>query len=84
MTTMLAIERTDQGDQIVLPGMATTREERIASVRRLMSEAQHKALKAEAIGDRQFADAQRAELERLRGILRTLYAQDRPAQANLL
>jgi hypothetical protein len=84
MTAMLAIERTDQGDQIVLPGMATTRDDRIASVKRLMGEAQSKALKAEAIGDRAFADAQRNELERLRGILRPLYAADRPSQANLL
>jgi hypothetical protein len=84
MTQMLAIECTEQGDQIVLPGMATTRDERIASVKLLMGEAQSKALKAEAIGDRAFADAQRSELERLRGILRTLYAAERPTQGALL
>jgi hypothetical protein len=84
MTTMLAIERTDQGEQIVLPGMTTTREERIASVKRLMDEAQSKALKAQDIGDRQFAEAMRAELERLRSILRSIYAQDRPTQTSLL
>ena len=74
------IERTEAGDQFVAPGFETTDAERVASVRRLIADALTKARAGDKIGDEDFADAMRAEAERLARLLDHM-ARDRRAVA---
>lgn len=78
------IERTDQGEQYVAPGMQTTDREREASVRRLLAEAQRKYLAARRMGDHRFAAVMQAECDYLRGCLRGLRTGAREKQQGSL
>lgn len=64
-----------------LPGLASSLEDQRASVCRLIVEAQDKWLRASVLGERAFVEAQRQEIERLRGILRGLRVIDAPQQS---
>lgn len=65
----MQIDRTPEGDQLVMPGCEQTDGEKIESIQRFMAEAIEKRNRAAKLGDKVFVAAMNQEIDRLRGRL---------------